>query len=53
MTRLGADGEPEEDVLRTRFRGWFALREPDQRRPGHDGGPEPTGTRSTDGLFWG
>jgi acyl dehydratase len=28
MTRLGADGEPEEDVLRTRFRGWFALREP-------------------------
>jgi acyl dehydratase len=31
MTRLGADGEPEEDVLRTRFRGWFALREPDQR----------------------
>jgi acyl dehydratase len=31
MTRLGADGEPEEDVLRTRFRGWFALREPDPR----------------------
>jgi acyl dehydratase len=28
MTRLGADGEAEEDVLRTRFRGWFALREP-------------------------
>jgi acyl dehydratase len=26
MTRLGADGEPEGDVLRTRFRGWFALR---------------------------
>ena len=26
MTRLGADGEPEQDVLRTRFRGWFALR---------------------------
>jgi acyl dehydratase len=31
MTRLGADGEPEEDVLRTRFRGWFALREPESR----------------------
>src|SRR5438105_1094870 len=28
MTRLGADGEPEDDVLRTRFRGWFALRAP-------------------------
>ena len=27
MTRLGADGEPEQDVLRTRFRGWFALRD--------------------------
>jgi acyl dehydratase len=31
MTRLGADGEPEEDVLRTRFRGWFALRHPEPR----------------------
>jgi len=28
MTRLGADGEPEGDVLRIRFRGWFALRPP-------------------------
>lgn len=27
MTRLGADGEPEDDVLRTRFRGWFARRD--------------------------
>ena len=26
MTRLGPDGEPEGDVLRIRFRGWFALR---------------------------
>ncbi len=24
MTRLGADDEPEDDVLRMRFRGWFA-----------------------------
>jgi acyl dehydratase len=24
MTRLGPDGEPEDDVLRIRFRGWFA-----------------------------
>jgi acyl dehydratase len=31
MTRLGADGEPEQDVLRTRFRGWFALRDPEPR----------------------
>jgi acyl dehydratase len=31
MTRLGPDGEPEEDVLRTRFRGWFALRAPGPR----------------------
>jgi len=29
MTRLGADGEPEGDVLRTRYRGWFALRPAD------------------------
>jgi acyl dehydratase len=26
MTRLGADDEPEGDVMRTRFRGWFARR---------------------------
>jgi acyl dehydratase len=26
MNRLGADAEPEGDVLRIRFRGWFALR---------------------------
>jgi acyl dehydratase len=26
MFRLGPDGEPEQEVLRTRFRGWFALR---------------------------
>ena len=26
MVRLGPDGEPEGDVLRIRFRGWFALR---------------------------
>ncbi len=26
MTRLGPDGEPEGDVLRMGFRGWFALR---------------------------
>ncbi len=24
MTRLGADEDPEDDVLRIRFRGWFA-----------------------------
>ena len=26
MNRLGPDGEPEGDVLRMSFRGWFALR---------------------------
>ncbi|MGC4804424.1 MaoC/PaaZ C-terminal domain-containing protein [Micromonospora sp. DT233] len=26
MFRLGPDGQPEREVLRTRFRGWFALR---------------------------
>lgn len=29
MTRLDADGHPAKDVLRTRFRGWFALRHPE------------------------
>jgi acyl dehydratase len=29
MTRLGPGGDPEGDVLRTRFRGWFALRPSD------------------------
>jgi acyl dehydratase len=28
MTRLGPDGEPEGDVLRIRFRGWFGVRPP-------------------------
>jgi hypothetical protein len=28
MTRLGPGGDPEGDVLRIRFRGWFALRSP-------------------------
>ncbi|MQA26944.1 MAG: acyl dehydratase [Micromonosporaceae bacterium] len=26
LTRLGADGAPEQDVLRMRFRGWFGMR---------------------------
>jgi len=34
MTRLGADGEPEGDVLRMRFRGWFAVRAEDPTSPG-------------------
>ncbi|WP_344751123.1 MaoC/PaaZ C-terminal domain-containing protein, partial [Micromonospora olivasterospora] len=28
MLRLGPDDRPEQEVLRTRFRGWFALRPP-------------------------
>ncbi|MEV4757637.1 MaoC/PaaZ C-terminal domain-containing protein [Micromonospora sp. NPDC049559] len=27
MTRLDAQGQPEREVLRTRFRGWFAMRD--------------------------
>ena len=26
MLRLGPDDRPEREVLRTRFRGWFAMR---------------------------
>lgn len=33
MTRLGADGEPEGDVLQLRFRCWFALRPADHGPP--------------------
>ena len=28
MVRLGADDQPEREVLRTRFRGWFVMRDP-------------------------
>lgn len=28
MVRLDADDQPEREVLRTRFRGWFMLRDP-------------------------
>ncbi|MFI6760197.1 MaoC/PaaZ C-terminal domain-containing protein [Micromonospora sp. NPDC050417] len=28
MVRLNADDQPEQEVLRTRFRGWFVLRAP-------------------------
>ncbi|MEV0610569.1 MaoC/PaaZ C-terminal domain-containing protein [Polymorphospora rubra] len=28
MTRVDAEGRPEREVLRTRFRGWFVLRGP-------------------------
>lgn len=28
MVRLDADDQPEQEVLRTRFRGWFVLRQP-------------------------
>ncbi|HWB36956.1 MAG TPA: MaoC/PaaZ C-terminal domain-containing protein [Rugosimonospora sp.] len=33
MTRLGPGGDPEGDVLRTRFRGWFALRPREHAEP--------------------
>ncbi|MFG1839174.1 MaoC/PaaZ C-terminal domain-containing protein [Micromonospora sp. NPDC049175] len=45
MLRLGPDDRPEQEVLRTRFRGWFAVRpteaEPTEAGPG---GAEPTET---------
>jgi acyl dehydratase len=41
MTRLGADGEPEDYVLRTRFRGWFARREAVSNGSLAAGGPAP------------
>jgi acyl dehydratase len=31
MLRLGVDDRPEQEVLRTRFRGWFSLRTPGAR----------------------
>ncbi|MFC8300432.1 MaoC/PaaZ C-terminal domain-containing protein [Micromonospora orduensis] len=49
MLRLGPDGRPEQEVLRTRFRGWFALRptegEPSEAEPTETGPTEtdPTG----------
>ncbi|MEU5913085.1 MaoC/PaaZ C-terminal domain-containing protein [Micromonospora sp. NPDC047527] len=43
MLRLGPDDRPEQEVLRTRFRGWFALRPaeatPEAERP--ESGPAP------------
>ncbi|MFJ6165146.1 MaoC/PaaZ C-terminal domain-containing protein [Micromonospora orduensis] len=44
MLRLGPDGRPEQEVLRTRFRGWFALR-PTEGEPSE---AEPTGTEPTE-----
>ncbi|MFF5051924.1 MaoC/PaaZ C-terminal domain-containing protein [Micromonospora sp. NPDC000663] len=49
MLRLGPDGRPEQEVLRTRFRGWFALRptEPGPTEPGPTE-PRPTEPRPTE-----
>ncbi|WP_328849380.1 MaoC/PaaZ C-terminal domain-containing protein [Micromonospora zamorensis] len=41
MLRLGPDDRPEQEVLRTRFRGWFAAR-PTEAEPA--GPAEPAGT---------
>ncbi|MEU7608633.1 MaoC/PaaZ C-terminal domain-containing protein [Micromonospora sp. NPDC049204] len=38
MLRLGPDDRPEQEVLRTRFRGWFAVRPGDADAP--DAGPD-------------
>ncbi|WP_405427300.1 MaoC/PaaZ C-terminal domain-containing protein [Micromonospora sp. NBC_00617] len=43
MLRLGPDNRPEQEVLRTRFRGWFALRPVEtapEATPGESGPPE-------------
>ncbi|WP_433129477.1 MaoC/PaaZ C-terminal domain-containing protein [Micromonospora sp. CA-240977] len=60
MLRLGPDARPEQEVLRTRFRGWFAVRpaeaDPTEADPtGTDlieaapTGMDPTGTEPTEG----
>jgi acyl dehydratase len=45
MLRLGPDNRPEQEVLRTRFRGWFALRpvEPDPESGPPSTEPAPAG----------
>ncbi|MET8280106.1 MaoC/PaaZ C-terminal domain-containing protein [Micromonospora sp. NPDC005174] len=43
MLRLGPDNRPEQEVLRTRFRGWFALRPVET-----DTEPEPSSAEPTD-----
>ncbi|MET8361989.1 MaoC/PaaZ C-terminal domain-containing protein [Micromonospora sp. NPDC005194] len=43
MLRLGPDNRPDQEVLRTRFRGWFALRPVEtnpEATPGESGPPE-------------
>ncbi|MET8230059.1 MaoC/PaaZ C-terminal domain-containing protein [Micromonospora sp. NPDC005298] len=48
MLRLGPDGRPEQEVLRTRFRGWFALRPAEDDPTGDDEtGDDPTGDNPT------
>ncbi|MGC4745751.1 MaoC/PaaZ C-terminal domain-containing protein [Micromonospora sp. DT201] len=39
MLRLGPDDRPEQEVLRTRFRGWFALRPAEADADQPDNGP--------------
>ncbi|MCX5069243.1 MaoC/PaaZ C-terminal domain-containing protein [Micromonospora lupini] len=45
MLRLGPDNRPEQEVLRTRFRGWFALRavEANPDATPAEGGPSEAG----------
>ncbi|MGC4772731.1 MaoC/PaaZ C-terminal domain-containing protein [Micromonospora sp. DT44] len=60
MLRLGPDNRPEQEVLRTRFRGWFALRpvktDPEEAGPSstepapappEQAGAEPAGSEQT------
>ncbi|MGC5287197.1 MaoC/PaaZ C-terminal domain-containing protein [Micromonospora sp. DT231] len=49
MLRLGPDDRPEQEVLRTRFRGWFAVR-PTESEPTESGPAEsgPSGVESTE-----
>ncbi|MFF0150388.1 MaoC/PaaZ C-terminal domain-containing protein [Micromonospora sp. NPDC005203] len=48
MLRLGPDDRPEQEVLRTRFRGWFAVRPGDADAPDADSveadAPDPAET---------
>lgn len=49
MLRLGQDNRPEQEVLRTRFRGWFALR-PVEPSPETGPASEGPGAAEPDGA---
>ncbi|MCO1595135.1 acyl dehydratase [Micromonospora sp. RHAY321] len=46
MLRLGPDDRPEQEVLRTRFRGWFALRPTEPATEDEPPSADPSGSPS-------